>query len=112
MVGSFLEFRFINSSWPVPQGEGERKVMDLQDVSATLEHPVAKQHPSFWHIFASSHRWCSSGQRRGHDSIDDGEGFSSEDNNDSEEDAELMTVTLKTAKKRKVLLQVGLGERW
>ena len=31
-----------NASWPVPQGEGERVVMDLQDIGATLEDRVAQ----------------------------------------------------------------------
>ena len=47
-----------------------------------------EQYPSFWHVFANSHR-RSTGKRRGGDPSDDDGGFSTENNNDSEDDADI-----------------------
>ena len=46
LLNFFLEFRYTNTSWPVPQGESEQMVMDLQDVSATLEDQVTNPPPA------------------------------------------------------------------
>ena len=63
-------------------------VMDLQDVSATLEDQVAQ---SNIRLFGTSSQVLTVGQQDNEDDSsddDDDEGLSSEDNNDSEDDAE------------------------
>ena len=73
---------------PVPQGEGEQMVMDLQDVSATLEDQVAQSNIRL--LGTSSQVLTVDPQDdEGDDSSDEkDEGLSSEDNSDSEDESE------------------------
>ena len=90
MVGLFF-FLFssdlLNTSWPVPQGEGEQMVMDLQDVSATLEDQVAQ---SNIRLFGTSSQVLTVDPQDNEkdDSSEDDQGLSSEDDDESEDDAE------------------------
>ena len=98
-----FEFRFTNASWSVPNVEGERMVMDLEDVCATFEDQVTQSNIL---VFGTSLQVPTDGPQ------------------DNEEDTipvtisritatlemTLMTVTFKTDRKRKISLQMGFGE--
>ena len=75
------------NAWPVPQGEGEQMVMDLQDVSATLEDQVAQ---SNIRLFGTSSQVLTVGPQDNEedDSSEDDEDLSSDDDDESEDDAE------------------------
>ncbi|KAI0087738.1 DUF663-domain-containing protein [Irpex rosettiformis] len=76
---------FTRGNDEVPQGEGERMVMDLQDVSATLEDAVARSQIK---LFGSSSKALSvdPGPSRLHGSSDEESDGSDEEEEDSEDE--------------------------